>query len=399
MTGTSERRRPARHRAARIGLGALHGPRFAGNEWRYLRACLDSGWVSSAGPFVERFEAALAARTGARHVIATQTGSAALHVALPLAGIAPGDEVLLPALTFIAPFSAVRACGAVPVLLDVADDWQLDADRLAAFLARECRLRAGRCINRRTGRRVRAIIAVHLLGLACPMDAIVAVARRYGLQVIEDAAQALGVAHRGRHPGTFGDIGILSFNGNKTATAGGGGALLVADARRAARARRLTMHGRSLAQPLAPHRELGSNYRMSNLHAALGLAQLEQLDAILARKRRIAAAYARGFADVADVTPMPCTPQTEASWWLYTIRLRSAAQRQRVQRALTAAGIGAGPLWPPLDRHVPARDCPRDDLRHAHHLHARSLCLPSSPDLVPAEVRRCVEAVRQAVGC
>ncbi len=395
MSPISERRRGA----ARTGLRALHGPTFAGNEWRYLRACLDSGWVSSAGPFVPRFEAALTAATGAHHAVATLTGSTALQVALQIADVGPGDLVLLPALTFIAPFNAACALGATPVLLDVTPHtWQLDADRLAAWLERHCTRRGGACIERRTGRRVRAVVAVHLLGLACQIDRIVALARRYRLAVIEDAAQALGVRYRGRHVGTFGDVGILSFNGNKVATAGGGGALLLGTARRAARARRLTTHGRALERAGALHVEVGGNFRMSALHAAVGLAQLEQLDGILARKRRLAAAYARGFAAVPGVTPMPLTPHTEATFWLYTITLPSAAQRQRVQRALAAAGIGAQPLWPPLDRHPPARDRPRDDLRHAHDLFARSLCLPSSPDLRLREVRRCVEVVAAAVG-
>lgn len=387
-----------RRRAPRTGLRALHGPRLAGNEWRYLRQCLDSGWVSSAGPFVPRFEAALAAATGARHVVATSSGSAALQIALQVAGVTPGDLVLVPDLTFIAPFSAARALGALPLLLDVdPHTWQLDADRLAALLARTCSVRAGRCIHRPSGRRIGAIVAVHLLGLACPIDRIVALARRHRLAVVEDAAQALGVRYRGRHVGTFGDVGVLSFNGNKLATAGGGGALLIAGARRAAHARRLTTHGRPPGRPDAPHREVGYNCRLSSLHAALGVAQLEQLEGLLARKRRIAAAYAAGLAGLPGVTPMPVTPHTEPSWWLYAIRLRSAALRRRVLRALTAAGIGARPLWRPLHREPPARACPRDALRTAPRLFGRTLCLPSSPDLTLAEVRRCVAVVAGAL--
>lgn len=398
MTPTSER---ARGRGP-AGLAAVHAPTLGGNEWRYLRQCLDGGWVSSAGPFVGRFEAALAAVTGARHVVATITGSAALHVALRVVGLQPGEEVLLPDLTFIAPFSAVRACGAWPVLLDVEPrTWQLDADRLAAFLDQQCVVRGGCCVNRRTGRRVRAVVPVHLLGLACEIDRIVAIARRHRLAVVEDAAQALGVRYRGRHVGTFGDVGVVSFNGNKIATAGGGGALLTNDARRADRARRLTTHGKRDDRPDFVHAEVGFNYRPSNLHAAVGLAQLEQLDAFLARKRRLAAAYARGLAGVPGVAAMPLTPHTEPNWWLYTIQLTgagAAARRDRLRRALAARGIAARPLWTPLHRQPPARDCPRDELRQAPRLCARSLSLPSSAHLTLADVRQCVAAVVSGVG-
>ena len=383
------------------GLGALHAPTFAGNEWRYLRECLDSGWVSSAGPFVDRFEAAVAAYTGARHVVATITGSAALHVALQGVGLRPGEEVLLPDLTFIAPFSAVRSCGAAPVLLDVERrSWQLDADRLAAFLAEECVMHGDRCINRRSGRRVRAVVAVHLLGLACEIDRVVAIARRHRLAVVEDAAQALGVRYRGRHVGTFGDAGILSFNGNKIATAGGGGALLTNDARRAAGARRLTTHARREDRLDSVHSGVGFNYRLSNLHAALGLAQLEQVDDFIARKRRLAEAYRRAFEALSGVEPMPLTPRTDATWWLYTIQLAGAASgpcRDRVLRALAAAGVGARPLWAPLHRQPPARGCQRYGVRNAQHLFARSISLPSSAHLSAAAVRRCVRAVAAAL--
>jgi perosamine synthetase len=387
------RRRPR----ASAGLSAVHAPTFAGNEWRYVRECLDTGWVSSAGPFIERFEAAVAAYTGARHAVATVNGSAALHVALQVAGVEAGDEVLLPDLTFIAPFSAVRYRGASPVLLDVDPRWQLDPDRLAAFLAEECTMRGGRCVNRRSGRVVRAVVPVHLLGLACEIDRIVAIARRHRLAVVEDAAQAAGVRYRGRHVGTFGDVGILSFNGNKIVTAGGGGVLVTNNARRAAVARSLTIHAKRPGPLDSVHAGVGYNYRLTNLQAALGLAQLEQLDAFIARKRRIAAAYDRALASVAGVTPMPRTPHTDPTYWLYTIQLGDAARVRHVLRALAAQAIGARPLWRPLHRQPPARGCQRGALHHAPRLYARSVSLPSSAHLTLAEVRRCASAVAAAV--
>lgn len=401
MSRTSDRRRAPRRSRHGSGLDATHAPTLAGNEWRYLRQCLDGGWVSSAGAFVDRFEEAVAGYTAARHAVATASGSAALHVALQLVGVQADDEVLLPDLTFIAPFSAVRYRGAWPVLLDVDPrSWQLDADRLTAFLAEQCVMRGDRCINRRSGRRVRAVVPVHLLGLACEIDRVVAIARRHRLAVVEDAAQALGVRYRGRHVGTFGDVGILSFNGNKIATAGGGGAILTDNPRYAARARALTTHARRAGQLDGLHAEVGYNYRLSNLQAAVGLAQLEQVDGFIARKRRLAEAYRRGFTALAGIEPMPLSPHTEATYWLYTIRLAGAAslaRRDRVLRALTAAGIGARPLWTPLHRQPPARACQRDRLDNATRLFARSISLPSSAHLRLAEVRQCVAAVAAAV--
>lgn len=402
MSGISDRGSRRARPSPGAGVGAAHEPTFAGNEWRYVRECLDTGWVSSAGPFVSRFEAAVAACTGARHVVATVNGSAALHVALRIIGLQPGEEVLLPDLTFIAPFSAVRYCGAAPVLLDVEPRcWQLDADRLAAFLAEECVMRGERCINRRSGRRVRAVVPVHLLGLACEIDRVVAIAKRHRLAVVEDAAQAMGVRFRGRHVGTFGDVGIVSFNGNKIVTAGGGGALLINNARRAASARRLTTHGSRENRRASADAEIGFNYRLSNLQAALGLAQLEQLDEFIARKRRIAEAYRRGLASLPGVEPMPLTPHTEATWWLYTMQLSGPAplqRRQRLLRALSARGIGAQALWPPLHRQAPARGCQRDAVANAQQLFARSISLPSSAHLTSAELRRCISAVAAALG-
>jgi perosamine synthetase len=215
----------------------LHEPSLSAKERRYVLECVDSGWVSSASPFVGRFERAVADYVGAPHAAAVASGSAALHLALQLAGVRPDDEVLISDLTFVAPVHTILQCGAHPVLIDADDSWQLDAGAVAEFLAAECAERAGATFNRRTGRRVRAIVAIHLLGLACAIDRLREIARRHRLALIEDAAQAVGVRYRGRHVGTFGDFGVLSFNGNKLITAGGGGMLLSADRRQDARAR------------------------------------------------------------------------------------------------------------------------------------------------------------------
>jgi len=381
-----------------VGLRALHEPVFAGNEWRYLRACLDGGWVSSAGPLVQRFENAFADYVGARHAVATVNGTAALHVALCVAGIQAGDEVLVPDLTFVASVHAVRYCGAHPVLMDAAPaTWQIDAGKVADFLARQCERRDGLTINKHTGRPVRAIVPVHLLGLACEIDRLMAIAKRYRLAVVEDAAQAVGVRYGGRHVGTFGDLGAFSFNGNKIITTGGGGMVVTNNRQLAVRARRLTTL--TAADTRQKIREpVGFNYRMNNLEAAMGLAQLEQLDTFITRQRRIAKTYGRAL-NIEGLIPMTAPPGTEPTFWLYTIRLgprSTLADRNRFLRRLAARGIGARPLWRPMHGLPVNRDCYAHQTEHAQRLYEQSVCLPSGTGLSDRDLQRCIVAVIDA---
>lgn len=378
----------------------LSVPLLAGNEWAYLKECLNTGWVSSVGPFVDRFEREIAAATGSPHAVAMMNGTAALHLALQLIGVGPGDEVLVPTLTFIAPVNAVRYCGAEPVFLD-ADPvtWQLDADKAAQFLAEQGERRGEATINRRTGRRIAAILPVHLLGLACDMDRVLECAQRHRLPVVEDAAEAMGVRFRGRHVGTFGDIGVLSFNGNKVITSGGGGMLLTASGERAARARYLSTQAKDDEREYL-HHAVGYNYRLTNLQAALGVAQLEQLERFLARKRAIAAWYAQGLCGIAGLSLMPTPPHTEATYWLYTILLRpgtTVRERQAVLSRLEAEGIGARPLWHPIHGLPPYQACEAVDITCAPDLYARAISLPSSPTLTEEDVRACCEVVRKVL--
>lgn len=403
---TSERSTPlrlARGGAARLAgaagsedMVAVHRPHFAGREWQYLRQCLDSSWVSAAGPFVGRFEGAVADYVGTRHAVATVSGSAALHVALQLAGVRPGEEVIVPDLSFIAPVHAVRQCGAEPVLIDAhPQTWQIDADQVAAFLSADCVTRRGRTSNRRSGRRVRALVATHLLGMPCAIGPLMEIARRHGLAVIEDAAQAMGVRVGDRHVGTFGDLGVLSFNGNKVITAGGGGMLLTRNDRQAAAARRLI---RQTAQN-GDGRGRGAvtfNYRLSSLQAALGLAQLEQLDSFLARQRAIAARYGDALRGSAVLIAPRVPDAARPSYWLYPIRLasRRAGARDAAIRHFAAHGVEANPLWQPMHSLAANRACARRGGTHAARLYAQTICLPSRAGLSPAELERCLDAVR-----
>jgi len=379
----------------------LSVPELRGNEWKYVKECLDSGWVSSAGSFVDRFERELAGRVGTRHAVATVNGTAALHVALRAVGVRPDDEVLVADLTFIAPVNAIRYCGAHPVFMD-ADPatWQMDLDKVRRFLEGECVMREGACLNRRTGRPVRAVLPVHLLGLVGPIGELAALARRHGLRLVEDASEALGVRYRGRHVGTFGDAGVFSFNGNKIVTTGGGGMLVTDDAATARYARYLTTQAKDDAVE-GIHHEVGYNYRLTNIQAALGVAQLEQLDAFVARKRAIAATYADELRVVTDITLMPALPAAEPTYWLYTILLGEAttlAGRQAVVRALNDLGIGVRPLFHTIHDLPPYRGCQAFEIEHAVRLYERGVCLPSSVGLSAEDQKRCVAAVKDVLG-
>ncbi len=376
----------------------LSAPELSGREREYLTACVDSGWVSSAGPFVERFERAVADYTGAAHAVAVASGTAGLHIALQLVGVQAGEEVVAPDVTFVAPINAIRYCGASPVLADVdPSTWQIDSGKLARFFQRRCVTREGGCYNRTTGRRVRAILPVHILGLACDMEAIMAVAREHDVAVVEDAAEGMGVFYRDRHVGTFGDVGVFSFNGNKIVTAGGGGMIVTADARLAERARYLTTQAKDDAVE-SYHREVGYNYRLTSVQAALGLAQLEQLEAFVERKRAIADRYRDAWRDLPGIVPMPVPPHTRATSWLYTIllpELTTLAERKAIVAELAQRGIEARPLWHPIHDLPPYRDCETVEIEHAPALVRRSISLPSSVGLSAADQERCIRALTE----
>ena len=367
-----------------------------GNEARYLAECVETNWVSSGGPFVGRFERDVARAMGTRHAVACATGTAALHVALLVAGVEPDDEVLVSDLTFVASANAIRYCGAWPVSIDAEPTyWQMDVEKAVDFLERECRWAGGRLIDVATGRRVRAIVPVHLLGHPVDMAPLREAALRYGLVVVADAAEALGATYRGIPAGAASDVAAVSFNGNKLVTAGGGGAVITDDDALAARARYLTTQAKD--DPVESlHGAIGFNYRLTNLQAALGVAQLERLDERLASKRTSAAFYAQELADLPVVLPREA-PWAGSSRWLYTILLderRFGLDRPTVMRALAAQGIETRPLWAPLSIQKPLAGCRAHRIEHAEDLHRRSLSLPSSVGITPDDLRAVVDGLR-----
>lgn len=358
---------------------ALHQPEFAGNEWAYVKDCLDTGWVSSVGAYVDRFERMLAEACGVAHAVAVVNGTAALHVALLLAGVRRGDEVLLPSLTFIATANAVHYVGALPHFVDAdAGRLGLDPAALDHWLGEVAEAGADGPRNRLTGRRIAAIVPMHAFGLPVDMDALAKVAERWHLPVVEDAAESLGSLYKGRPCGSFGLLAAVSFNGNKIVTTGGGGAVLTNDAALAKRAKHLTTTAK---QPHAwefVHDEIGFNYRLPNINAALGCAQLERLDDMVARKRALAGRYRDAFAGMDGVRfvvePAECT----SNYWLNAIVADDGSLRDPLLAAAVAAGFQVRPAWRPMHLLPMYADCPRAPLPVTEALGRRLINLPSS---------------------
>lgn len=375
-------------------------PEIRGNEWRYIKECLDTNWVSSVGSFVDRFEAMLAEYVGAKYAVATVNGTAALHIALLVAGVQPDEEVLVPTFSFIAPANTVRYVGAWPVFMDSEPTyWQLDPEKLESFLEQECRWQNGSLVNKTSGRRLKAILPVHILGHPCDMDPLIDLARKFDLVIIEDATESLGAAYKGRMVGRLGDIACFSFNGNKIITTGGGGMIVTDNQEWAERARYLTTQAKD--DPVEYiHNEIGYNYRLSNIQAAMGVAQMQCLRDFVAKKRAIAAAYQEAFHDLEGITLMGAQPGIEATYWLYTVLLQQKAtvnDRKRVITRLGQYGIGARPLWHPIHRLPPYAHCQSFQIEESGQIYRRGVNLPSSVGLEAVDQQKCIAAFRNII--
>ena len=371
-------------------------PQIQGNEWKYVKECLDTGWVSSVGSYVDQFECSLARRLRARNAVATSCGTAALHIALLVSGVAPDDEVLVSDLTFIAPANAIRYAGAWPVFIDVEPDyWQMDPERVGDFLEHRCVWRDGSLFNRVTGRRIRAIVPVHILGHPVCIKPILELARKYDLRVIEDATESLGAQCDGHDVGHLGDISCFSFNGNKLITTGGGGMIVTDNDDWAARARYLTTQAKD--DPLEyVHREVGYNYRLTNIQAALGVAQMEVLDSYIESKRSIAATYENAFQSFAGIYPMREAPWARSVYWMYTIAVREreyGIDSRALMRAFSSAGVQTRPLWQPLHLSPAHAGAQTVGGQVAEQLWHSALSLPCSVGLTSSEQLRVINQV------
>jgi perosamine synthetase len=362
----------------------LHEPRFNGSERKYVLDCIDSTFVSSIGQYVDRFEQELAEFTGAKRAIAVVNGTAALQVALQLAGVNKGDEVILPALTFVATANAAYYLGAVPHFADSCEQTLgLDPMALRDWLSHIAEPVAGSFRNRETGRLLRALVPMHTFGHPCDIEGLLAVAHDYKLVLVEDAAESLGSLYNGKHTGTFGKFGTLSFNGNKTITTGGGGALLTNDDCLADHAKHITSTAKAQHRWEYRHDEVGYNFRMPNINAALGCAQLEQLPEFLASKRRLTQRYLIGLADIDEVRLVTEPPGCHSNYWLQTLLLKDsfADQRDEILKLTNDAGFMTRPAWTLMHKLLPYQHCPQAPLPVAETLASRLINLPSSAGL------------------
>ena len=378
----------------------LSEPEIAGNAWHYVKTCLDTGWVSSAGQFVDQFEQFVANYAGRKHAVALVNGTAALHLALMVAGIRPGDEVIVSTLTFIAPVNAICYIGAHPVLIDAeARHGQMDISLLRDFLVNQCRRIGKNLCNKKTGRRIGALLPVHILGHAVDMDALIDLVREFDLPLIEDASEGLGVAYKGRKLGSLGDISCLSFNGNKIITTGGGGMLLTDNDTWAARARYLSTQAKDDPDEYI-HGEIGYNYRLTNLQAALGCAQMENLNAFIEAKRAIAHRYNAEIASIDGVTPF-CEPaDCFSTFWLYTIQIdetKTGVSSRQLLKYLMRIGIQSRPIWQPMHQAPPHKNCLALLSGVADRIYLQALSLPSSSGLMPDAQQRVIDGLKNGL--
>lgn len=372
-----------RQRLNREGPVPLHEPWFRGHEWSYVRDCLDSGWVSSVGSYVGRFEEMCAQACGTRHAIATVNGTCALHAALHALGVRRGDIVLCPPLSFVATVNAIAYCGATPLFIDIEPaTLGMDPDKVACFLAERCR-RVGGEVRHRDGARVAAVVPVHIFGHPVRMAPLLATCAEYGLPVVEDAAEAIGSSYNDRPCGSLARVGFLSFNGNKTVTTGGGGMVLTDDQRLADRIRHVTTTARVRHQWAFEHDEIGYNYRLPNLNAALGCAQMEHLADSVARKRRLADFLADAIEGCKAASVFREQPWAKSNYWLNSLLLGNPAELSLVLEETNEAGLQTRPCWTLLCDLPMYREAPRNgEMTIARDIASRLINVPSSPNLV-----------------
>lgn len=360
---------------------ALHEPMFNGNEWRYVKECLDTRWVSSVGKYVDLFEKKLVDYTGVKHAVVVINGTAALYVSLLLAGVEENDEVLLPALTFIATANVVTYCRAVPHFVDVDNiSLGVDPQKLDSYLKEITLIKNKQCFNKFSKWRIKALIVVHTFGHPVDLGKVKQVCKRYHLVLIEDAAEAIGSFYKGKHVGSAGELSILSFNGNKTITTGGGGAILTNSKRLAVLAKYLTTIAKKPHSWRYFHNKLGFNYRMPNINAALGCAQLEQLDVFLEKKRNLAHRYQQAFKNVLEIKFFEEPKYAKSNYWLNTIILerKFMDQRNEILDYSNSHEVMTRPCWEPMTSLPMYKNCPTMDLSTTKDLAKRIINIPSS---------------------
>lgn len=380
----------------------LSVPHIAGNEWKYVKECLDTEWVSSAGKYVDKFEEDICRHTRAGHAVACVNGTAALQVSLQLAGVAPGDEIIVPTVTFIAAVNAVTYAGAEPIFMDCDDYYNIDVDKTVEFIEKETVFQRGVTRNRTTKRKISAVIPVHVFGNAADLERLLPVCRERNIKVIEDASESVGTRYTsgdlaGRHTGTIGYTGCYSFNGNKIMTTGGGGMIVTQDDAIADKARYLTTQAKN--DPIRyVHDEVGYNFRLTNIQAAMGVAQLERLPEFISVKKKNYSRYKTGIDDIPGLRLADVPPYAESNYWFYALQIDESSYgkgREELMKFLGANGIQTRPMWhlnhlqKPYHRHQAYR------IEKAVELLEKTLNIPCSSNLSEQSVEEVISCLRK----
>jgi len=371
----------------------LSEPVISGNEWRYIKDCLDTGWVSTAGAYVTRFEETIASYIGAKYAVATVNGTSAIHVSLLACDVQPDDEVIVPALTFIAPVNVVRYCNAYPVFMDCnADSLCIDAQKVIDFLGNECEQRNnGYTYNKDTNRRIKAIVPVHIFGHPTDMDMLLEICNEKNIDIIEDATESLGSEYKGKKAGSFGKAGCFSFNGNKIITAGGGGMIVTDDAEFANKIRHLTTQAKK-DQFEYDHDEVGYNYRLNNIQAAMGVAQMEKIDEFVQVKRENAELYQELFAGIVELKILKEAEWAKSNYWLNIIKVTEEHKKPLIEYLLSE-NIQVRPIWKLIHSLPMYSGFQSYKIDNADDAHGSCISLPSSVNIKKSEIEYIVNNI------
>ncbi len=371
----------------------LSGPNMGGNVWKYVKDCLDTGWVSSVGAYVDQFEKMAAGFAGTKYAVATSSGTTALHICLVMAEVNEFDYVIAPNITFIATCNAIRYTGAHPILIDTDENtWQMDLDLLEEFLVNDTEQRNGACHLKMDGRRIPVIMPVHVLGNMCDMDRLMSIAKQHNLLVIEDSTEALGSYYKGKHAGSFGLMGTFSYNGNKIITTGGGGMIVTDDEALAKKAKHLTTQAKS--DPFEYiHDEIGYNYRLVNVAAAMGVAQMEQLPDFINRKKEIIALYKNELEGVGDITFQQVSEVVNPNWWLPTIK---TASQRAVLKILNDHKMQSRPFWVPMNQlRMFSNDLYYNKTDRSDFVYKHCLSIPCSTNIKDEELKAVADKIKE----
>lgn len=374
----------------------LSVPNIAGNEWKYVKDCLDTGWISSVGSYVTQFEEMVAGFAGAKYGVAAVNGTAALHISLLLSGVKENDYVILPNLTFVASANSIKYLGAAPLLIDADPDlWQMDLDLLEEFLENETDEKNGDLIYIKDGRRIGAIMPVHILGNMCDMDRFLSIVKKYPLPIVEDSTEALGTTYKGKSAGTFSPLACFSFNGNKIISTGGGGVIVTDDEALAKHAKHLTTTAKASPDEYY-HDEVGYNYRLVNVLAAIGVGQMELLPSFIKRKKECVTFYKKELTGVADIRFQKELPGVETNGWLFTIQ---TDKQKELLDHLNRNKILSRRFWMPMNKLPMYKDCvyiQQND--HSDYIYNTCLSIPSSTSITNEELAIVVKEIKEAIG-